>query len=131
MLTIFLAMKEDKYALAMFDPDRNYLFWLLTDIPSGALAAGTLTTESNQIAEYIPPTPIESDPCLYVVLMLLKQPGPQHTSELSRFYTKDHGLRSKQCSGHCVYRYIHVRDFVLQEFLEAVSISLNLNRFTG
>lgn len=99
-----LALKEDKYTLVMFDPDRGYLFWLLTDIPSGALAAGTLITESNQVAEYIPPIPTESDPCLHVVIMLFGQPGPQHTSEITRFYDKDHGLRSRHCLGHCIHR---------------------------
>lgn len=97
-------MKEDKYTLVMFDPDRHYLYWLLTDIPAGALAAGTLITESNQIAEYIPPVPTESDPCLYAVLMLFRQPGPQHTSEIARFYNKEHGLKSKHCLGHCIHR---------------------------
>ncbi|KAI6177407.1 hypothetical protein M3Y97_00903700 [Aphelenchoides bicaudatus] len=100
----YVALKEDKYTLVMFDPDRNYLFWLLTDIPAGALAAGTLITESNQVAEYIPPVPVESDPCLHAVVMLFKQPGPQHTSEISRFYNKDHGLRSRHCLGHCIHR---------------------------
>ncbi|KAI6227582.1 hypothetical protein M3Y99_01236700 [Aphelenchoides fujianensis] len=101
----YIAMKEDRYTLIMFDPDRQYLHWALTDIPSGALVAGTLLSESNEVAAYVPPVPYDAtQQCMSAVLMLLRQPRSQYASEITQFYNEDHVFRSKHCQGHCIHR---------------------------
>ncbi|KAI6189285.1 hypothetical protein M3Y98_00446500 [Aphelenchoides besseyi] len=100
----YIAMKEDRYTLIMFDPNRQYLHWMLTDIPSGALVAGTLMSESNQIAAYLAPVPSNPGQCFTAVLMLFRQPRSQYASEITQFYNDEHVFRSKHCVGHCMHR---------------------------
>ncbi|KAH7725871.1 Protein C56G2.4 [Aphelenchoides avenae] len=104
----YVVMKEDRFSLVLIDPNRGYLYWMLVDIPSAALAAGTLAEEALKVAPYLPPIPGRPNTCLSAVFMLFRQPlGTGVNSELSDmadFYNQDHALRSKQCIGHCQYR---------------------------
>ncbi|CAD5216583.1 unnamed protein product [Bursaphelenchus okinawaensis] len=101
----YIALKEDRFTIVLFDPHRHYLHWFITDIPAGSLAAGTIKAEGNVIAPYVPPVPGEFQKCIFPVMILFRQPRSQNTpSEISQFYGEDHVLRSTHCKGHCVYR---------------------------
>jgi hypothetical protein len=101
----YIVSKEDRFTAVMFDPKRQYLYWLVTDIPSAALAAGDVIHDGLTVAKYMISIPDKPNECQFSVLMLFRQPRSAAESDISEHYNSDHPLRSKICNKHCVYRY--------------------------
>ena len=100
----YIVSKEDRFTLVMFDPKKSYLYWLVSDIPADYLAPGDIIKDSLTIAKYFPPIPEKPSECLYIVLVLFRQPRSSSVSEISEHYNKDNALRSSLCNEHCIYR---------------------------
>lgn len=94
-------LKEERYTLIAFDPDRHYLHWLIVDIPSDALPTGSLR-DGQLVAPYLPIVPKTPGDCLFGVFILFKQPSGG--VPMTEFYNNDHVLRSTHCVGNCIYR---------------------------
>jgi len=115
-------LREERYTLLLVDPSAKYLFWLLVDIPSEALSSGNYAEGADgltSVANFTSPTPRQRPKqAHYAVFVLFRQPKG---ARLADFYNADHALRSKYCTGHCIYR----SGFELENFKQLHRLQLS------
>jgi hypothetical protein len=98
----FSVFQDDRFTLLLFDPDANYLYWLMVDIPGDGLAGGTFQ-DAITVADYLPPIPAQPGECHFAVFMLFRQ--PKAADPLGEFFDRDHPLRHAQCQAQkCKHR---------------------------
>uniref|UniRef100_A0A7E4V204 DOMON domain-containing protein n=1 Tax=Panagrellus redivivus TaxID=6233 RepID=A0A7E4V204_PANRE len=116
----YLVTKEDKFTMVMFDPKKQYLYWMVADLSSDSLATGSMSDDAYTVSKYKFPVPGKPNECQYVVLMLFRQPRSTGSSDISEYYNSDHPLRSSVCDAHCVYRSL----FSIEQFKSFHRLSL-------
>uniref|UniRef100_A0A0N5C2A6 EGF-like domain-containing protein n=1 Tax=Strongyloides papillosus TaxID=174720 RepID=A0A0N5C2A6_STREA len=68
----YVIRKDEKFIVIMFEPNKKRLFWLVSDVTSGALANGD-ELDGTTIFPYEDPSSFDPDSCNEVVLMILEE----------------------------------------------------------